>query len=220
MTRPKLPPDTEWISPGYMDQDSYDPGRVMVAPGAAPPVPLSSMPHATVAAAGDNLTGGMIALVPADPGSLAIDGGEPADVLHLTLLFLGEAADWDGPAREALTARVGDLFRGFGNIHANAFGVDYWNPTGDTPSWVLAVGDGPDEQGHLQEAHMVADMAAADHYDLIPEQHTPWVAHVCLAYTDDLSTMGAALDRVGPVTFDRVRVAFADQTTDVPLEES
>ena len=49
-------------------------------------------------------------------------------------------------------------------------------------------------------------------------QHSPWVAHLTLAYTAD-ADLSYFTDRVGPVTFDRVRVAFGDNVIDLPLGE-
>jgi SPP1 gp7 family putative phage head morphogenesis protein len=51
-----------------------------------------------------------------------------------------------------------------------------------------------------------------------PEQHVPWVAHICLAYADDPAAMiDDALTRTGPVMFDRLRVAMGGEAYDFPL---
>ena len=42
--------------------------------------------------------------------------------------------------------------------------------------------------------------------------------HVTLAYTRD-ADLAELTDRVGPVTFDAVRLAFGDEVYDVPLGE-
>src|SRR5581483_311576 len=51
----------------------------------------------------------------------------------------------------------------------------------------------------------------------IPAQHCPWVAHICAEYSDDLTVVKELEKRLGPVTFDRVRVSFGDEDTDIPL---
>lgn len=51
-----------------------------------------------------------------------------------------------------------------------------------------------------------------------PAQHVPWVAHVCLSYADDPGALlDEALARVGPITFDRLRVAIGGEAYDFPL---
>jgi hypothetical protein len=45
----------------------------------------------------------------------------------------------------------------------------------------------------------------------------PHVPHVTLQYTDDLNRVKALADRVGPVTFDRLRLAFGGEVTDIPI---
>jgi 2'-5' RNA ligase len=164
-------------------------------------------------------TGAMIALIPADIDldRLALDGGEPRDELHLTLLFLGDAATWDDTARQSVVANAESLFSGYGVIEASGFGVAIWNPISDTPALVLNVGDGP--TGYLtdafDEARHVID--SADMFEALPLQHEPWSPHCCLAYSTDLDLLSEALKRVGPIMFDRVRVAFGDQATDISL---
>src|SRR5690606_4391774 len=51
----------------------------------------------------------------------------------------------------------------------------------------------------------------------VPEQHRPWAPHVTLTYTDDLALVAALTDRTGPIVFDRLRVAYAGDVTDIPL---
>jgi DNA topoisomerase-1 len=57
---------------------------------------------------GEVPTKGMIALAPADPDALVVEGGDPAKALHVTLKFIGELEPWDDEARafieEALAA--------------------------------------------------------------------------------------------------------------------
>lgn len=193
---------------------------------------------AVVAAANDGAqTGAMLALVPssneADRLALDVDGAEPAEQLHVTLYYLGEAAGWSPTARTALVDAVRRAVadRVAAPVQANVFGADLWNPTSDDPAWVLAVGDdpacgaGPDAtspclqwvRDHVGDAMLAAAYAAGDEVPTIPQQHTPWVPHVCLAYSADPGLLDQMIERVGPVTFTDVRVAFAGEVTDVPL---
>ncbi|MFZ4160444.1 phage minor head protein [Streptomyces griseoincarnatus] len=181
--------------------------------------------HVTAAASDEETehTGAMIALVPSaeDAERLALDGGEPVDELHLTLWYLGEAAPWTEDQRNELIAlvrsRAADLS---GPIVGRAFGVNHWNPGSDDPAWVWAVSDDRDSDGpRLEDAHrLVVDALESTHHRPdTPAQHSPWVPHVTGTYTVDTWPLEAMIDRLGPVTFDRVRLAFAGTTTDIPL---
>jgi hypothetical protein len=179
-----------------------------------------------LAAAATEHTGAMIALVPsqADVERLALEGGEPAEELHCTLWFLGTAADWGEDQRRELIdgvrARAANLA---GPVQAVAFGVNHWNPASEDPAWVWAISDEPEAGGEgaptLHAARAVAQEALEDGHNNpdLPRQHTPWVAHTTGVYTTDTWPLEAMADRLGPLTFDRIRVAFAGEATDIPL---
>jgi 2'-5' RNA ligase len=178
----------------------------------------------TAAADGSHTSGAMIALMPTaeDAERLAIEGGEPADQLHLTLRYLGKGADFDDTARAAVVDSVRMLAEGMPPITSKLFGAAHWNGNGDEPSWVWSVGDDPEHgqsleaaQGLAEEALLMAPMDVE-----LPTPHTPWVAHICAAYSGELDLIIALEERLGPVTFDRVRVAFAGDHTDIPLGEN
>ncbi|MFC8332738.1 phage minor head protein [Streptomyces olivaceus] len=183
-------------------------------------------PKVTAAADGGHLMGGMIALLPteADASRLAIEGGEDAGELHLTLYFLGdEGGDWTTDQREELAAgvraRLHDLNQ---QVVGNAFGANHWNPASDSPSWVWAVGDAPDRDDDaptLETVRALITEALEDTRDRpdIPRQHSPWVPHVCAAYSDAPEFLADLVDRTGPITFDRVRLAFGGDHIDIPL---
>lgn len=175
----------------------------------------------TAAADGSHMSGAMIALMPTseDAARLAIEGGEAAEQLYLTLRYLGKGADFDKAARAAIVDSVRMLAEGMPPITSKVFGAAHWNGNGDEPSWVWSVGDDPEHGQSLEAAHGMAEeallMAPADME--LPAPHTPWVAHICAAYSDELDLIIALEERLGPVTFDRVRVAFAGDHTDIPL---
>ncbi len=62
----------------------------------------------TAAADGSHTQGAMIALMPTveNAARLAIEGGEDAEQLHLTLRYLGKGADFDEAARAAIVDSV------------------------------------------------------------------------------------------------------------------
>lgn len=183
----------------------------------------------TAAADGSHLSGAMIALMPTpeDAERLAIEGGEDAEQLHVTLYFLGDDGSTFGETEragliDALTMAAQDYVRG--PIAGRVFGANHWNAGSDSPSWVWAVGDdrGDDRKAGapcLSDAYEAAGIAVrtALDFELLPEQYTPWVPHVCAQYSEDLALAAELESRLGPVTFDRIRVAFGGDNTDIPL---
>lgn len=174
-------------------------------------------------------TGAMIALVPSDEDLVRLkidrDGAEPANELHLTIYYLGDAASIPEDVRQAMRVAVTDAVerRDVPVFVGNAFGVAHWNPDGEDPAWVLNVGDvPPDERDEpLAYARTLVDEALADGgvNFTMPEQHSPWQPHICLAYSPD-DWSAEVRSGVGNVTFDRVRLAFAGHVTDVPLRSA
>jgi hypothetical protein len=188
---------------------------------------------ATLATDGSHTSGCMIALVPSakDAKRLAIKGGEAVSELHLTLAYLGpDATAWNDHARGELTGFLTSMilsgdFGDWAIFTASIFGAAHWNAGGEDPSWVWSVGDTPgddslDHDGDaLEDYHDLVYEALEsghDHPDL-PPPHSPWVAHICAAYTDDLSLLPEMEQRLGEVTFDRIRVSFGDDDTLIPL---
>jgi 2'-5' RNA ligase len=169
-----------------------------------------------VRAAGSH-SGAMIALVPSpgDVARLALDvpGAEPADQLHLTLAFLGDAAAWSPDARGAVRTLAASLAER-PPVRAEAFGAGHWNVDTDEPSWNLQVGG---EQVEAVHGLLWSLLDGTIGLPPVPDQHAPYSAHVCLAYSADPSLAAAVADRAGPLVFDRVRVAFGDDIADLPL---
>jgi F like protein len=176
---------------------------------------------------GDPHVGSMIALIPSDPEAWVIDGGEPADAVHMTLAYLGDGDDIPDDVFDTLQTMVEDVASQMVPLPANVFGAATWNTTGDTPSMVLNIG-GPG----VQEAHDIAWMlvpraarvaaTAAGPGWMPPEQHQPWVAHLCLAYGDParLNPGLAAAQFEGPITFDTLRLTRGSDAYDYPLTGS
>jgi len=169
-----------------------------------------------------HLDGCMIALIPRDMDAarLAIPGGEAAEDLHVTLRYLGpDAAVWPEQARAVLIQSVADWFYGLPQVPARLFGAALWNPEGDKPVWVWSVGDDPEAYGlELGKAHAIACAAAEDVAGaFLPEPHSPWVAHVTAARNGDPALLPDLVSRCGPVVFDRVRITFGGEATDLPL---
>lgn len=180
--------------------------------------PVSHRCGITAAADGSHTQGCMIALMPTagDAERLAVPGGEPAEELHLTLHYLGKTDAHDADARTALIEEMRMLVRDLPPLTSKIFGAAHWNTNSDEPSWVWSVGDPPDAVS-LEAAHGIAEEAVWATALDVPEPHRPWVAHICAAYSDDPAFLPELEQRLGLVTFDRVRVSFGDDDTDIPL---
>jgi hypothetical protein len=153
---------------------------------------------AALTAAAGAIDGAMIALIPSDADAqrLAVEGGEAVAELHCTLVYLG-LAEQITPEQRA------ELF----------------NPAGPEPCAVLILSGS--DLAELQQ------IVATDVVDLMdaPPQHEPYIPHVTLAYKSEPMAAGTMIDmeitdgRLGPITFDRLRLAFAGEITDIPLGE-
>lgn len=170
----------------------------------------------TAAANEEKFTGGMIALIPtdADIARLALDGEEPPEDLHLTLWFLGDEEITD-VQRTVILHGVFHAIESAPIIEGNAFGAAHWNPESEKPAWVLNVGDAG-ENSVWDLAHVRGSIITQlDGFDM-PKQNTPWQPHICIAYSSD-DLLNEVSSRTGPVTFDRVRIAFGHDIIDVRL---
>lgn len=155
-------------------------------------------------------TGAMVALVPAETDTLVVDGGDPAEELHLTLAYLGEAVEWSDDAREALNTALSSVLGGSAAGHV--FGHARFNPNDPEkdPCAVYLV-DSPDARQLRDAVWDVLTTTAG--LPTLPENHD-FIPHITAGYDLDIG----ALDYTGPVTFDRVRIAFAGAATDLVLD--
>ncbi|GAB7053117.1 phage protease [Catenuloplanes indicus] len=169
----------------------------------------------SVQAAAEVHTGAMVALIPTpeDAARLAVGGGEPAEQLHVTLAYLGEAADLGVAGQQDVIDAVSAAANGLPVIEAEAFAPALFNP-GDAsdrdPCAVLLLSG--------EWLDIVHSLVAGALYDApMPDQHRPWIPHLTARYADGVDALAALAERVGPVRFDRLRIAFAGQTLDIPL---
>lgn len=158
-------------------------------------------------AASTEHTQGMVALLPRSDQAelLALKGFELASELHVTLLFLGEADTYDEGERLRMQAFVADGAKYVAPVQAEAWAVAQFNPHTSDSCAVYLVGRGPLEQAR--------DMLIP-YSEHVPEQHRPWVPHLTIGYGLPVTR----LTHAGlPLTFDRVRIAFAGEYHDYPL---
>lgn len=164
-------------------------------------------------------TGGMFALVPSNPDALTVDGGDPAEQMHLTLAYLGDdLTGLDPQTVKALQDDAAALAQSYAPINGRIMGHAHWNmdggPDGDKEPCAVYQIEGNDliQQLHDAAVHSGGTHLGAD----FPAQHNPFMAHVTAGYNLD----PGALSATGPVTFDTLRLAIADQDFDYPLTGS
>lgn len=170
-------------------------------------------------------TDGMVALIPAEPSAYAVEGGDPAEELHVTLAYLGEHVDqWTAEQRTAVheaAAHLASIWTdtsagGAPAVESRVFAHAQFNPDGGPdgdkePCAVYLLGDG-ETLAHLRMAVVDSLSQAIGSADW-PDQHEPFVPHMTAGYGLDT----AALSFTGPVQFDRIRVALGGEVTDYPF---
>ena len=177
--------------------------------------------EAALTAAADVMGGAMIALVPSqeDIDRIAVIDGEPEEQLHLTLRYLGDAVDYDDGERQDIIDVMTDLASRQPVVTGNAFSVACFNPAGPEPCLVLVLA-GAD----LVDVHDSVDTELLEAGVDAPETHTPWIPHVTLLYfggqPQGMDLGDEAAQRQGDITFDRIRVAFGGEVTDLNLQEA
>jgi DNA topoisomerase IB/2'-5' RNA ligase len=159
-------------------------------------------------------TGAMIALIPseADLERLAVPGGEPKEELHCTLAYLGEAVGFDDYTRDQLITTMQDMARDMPELMADGFAINFFNPKGENPCVVLGLsGD------QLRIVHDETWARIQANSQNITENHSPWIPHITLIYTQDHQVATELHDKTGSVVFNQIRVAFGGDITDIPL---
>ncbi|MGY4103420.1 2'-5' RNA ligase family protein [Nocardia sp. R16R-3T] len=179
--------------------------------------PAYDVPALTAAAESDDAetpsehTGAMIALVPAaeDAARLAVEGGEPVDELHCTLAYLGEAAEWSDEQIDAVRAAVTELAPS-GPVLGEVWGHALFNPNSPDKDPCAVYLVGADGLSDFRQAILGACLDSGP----VPEQHDGFIPHVTGGYGLPVTD----LTETGPIRFDRIRIAFAGQYEDIPLE--
>jgi 2'-5' RNA ligase len=170
-------------------------------------------------------TGGMLALVPDNADTLAVEGGEAPDELHLTLLYLGDdVSTWGAGQADQLRELVKASAPALDAVDARVVGPALFNPDGGPdgdrdPCLVLLVGDAPGLDPLRQWARWVT--STHDDYPTPPDQFEPFLPHITVAVAPS-DPAGVSADGIytGPVRFGTLRLALAGDVLDVPLGDT
>lgn len=160
---------------------------------------------------GDDHTGAMLAMLPHGPQFLAVDGGDPASELHVTLLYLGDDhTAYTAQDRHQISSVLNAL--NVGPITTTVTGVQTLG-NNEPPATVLML-DSPD----LQELRPRLKLNLLAAGVPIPEDTYPdYLPHLTLGYglnPDDYQ------DRVGEIiTLDRVGAFYGPDRAEIPLKE-
>lgn len=151
-------------------------------------------------------TGAMIALVPADPENWALESGQGEDVsdLHVTLCYWEDAESLSPQYKIELHRAAIDAAANFPPIQGEAFGVALFNP-GEGQCMVLEITG--DDVNAVRQA--VAEMVGTG------QGYLPWNAHMTLKYGS--LDLNEGIDKLGPITFDHIRVAIGEDHVDYPF---
>jgi 2'-5' RNA ligase len=161
---------------------------------------------------------GMIALIPHpdDAAQLAVDGGDPAADMHLTLSYMGDDDESIAPAQvDALRADLAELAANHPAIQAEAFAHAHFNPAGvnskgepSDPCMVYLV------NGELGDLRDQALQLGATHVPHAPDPYPSYIPHITAGYGLDQS----ALSYTGPVRFNAIRLDVGDTVEDYPMQ--
>jgi hypothetical protein len=166
-----------------------------------------------VTQAGGDHSGGMVALIPSAESAnlLQIPGGDPADELHVTLMYLGDDASvFTEAQRDILRAVIASVARKqFGTIEATIPGVGTLGPT----ATVYFIGDSERLQYLYEDVRQAASIVGP--FVPVPPDRKPWIPHLTARMAEGGNV--ADLTYRGPVVFDRLRIVFGGATMDIPF---
>lgn len=156
-------------------------------------------------------TGVMVALYPADDivSALALDGGEAANDLHITLAFLGNVDELGDPQR--LIDAVAALAKRQGDVHAMVSGLGRWDAGEDGDAFVALI-DGPEVDELRREVCTAVEAIgkpARDDHGFTP--------HITLAYLTAEDPTPVERIAALPATFQFLSVAIGEDVYDFPL---
>lgn len=167
----------------------------------------------TVESSIEEHTGAMVALIPREDylDKLVISGYEPKEELHVTLLYLGEASQWEENKRNYLRKFISSNFINIYEVNAEIHAHAVFNPQSDEPASVYIIGG----VGALEcEEFNQLIRSECQFYEVdIPNDHPFYLPHLTIGYGLDINK----LTYTGPIVFDKIRMVFGADVTDIPL---
>jgi 2'-5' RNA ligase len=152
---------------------------------------------------------------PADvAGQLALDGGEPAGDLHLTLIFLGEVSQIWNP--DKIRAEVGEwaLYTPPIEGRINALGRFVETHKADGEHAIYA---GPDLPKLPHIRHHLLQMLD-EKCSIYPKNEHGYTPHITLAYVAPDAPFPVQSIPVTPIRFEYISVVIGDERTDYELK--
>ncbi len=159
--------------------------------------------------AAEPATGAIVALLPAASDPIVAASSQ---IAHVTMAYLGDAADLDEATIDAIRLQVAELAAASAPTTAVP---ESRGELGEAPADVVFVrGDGVDELRELlaAEGTAVAPAIAADAFD--------WNPHITLGYPDEPPLADYDPDEHDEVAFDRLALWLGEERTDYPLGEA
>lgn len=160
-------------------------------------------------------SGAMVALIPKDDfvKRLCITGGEPPEQLHVTLLYLGKQIDWPEEDRKKLREFIGSFFINCSEVHAEIHAHAVFNPNSDEAASVYLIGgDGANVCDEFN-AMLRSEIIFGKYTTEIPNDYPFYLPHLTIGYNLDINK----LNYTGPIIFDKLRLVFGEDSTDIIL---
>lgn len=170
-------------------------------------------------------TGGMVALVPDNPGAFTVPGGDPVGEMHCTMVYLGDdVTGLPDVVVMALKTALTQIALGCSPVSARILGVAVWNRDGGPdgkfkPCTVTTLQPGGDGSYEDEQVPSIASRVRAMAQDILgdalyPDQHQPFLPHVTAGY--ELPD-GVFPKAVGTATFSAIRLALGGENYLYPL---
>lgn len=155
-----------------------------------------------------NMSGAIIAFLPAAPDTLTVPGGDPAEQLHVTLLYLtDDNTELDEEQRQLIAQVLADVAPD-GPIEATVTGVQGLGE--DDPQAIVLMLDSPE----LQTMRETVKAALADGIPVPEDRFPEYLPHLTVGYGIDPDALA---DRVGTtVVLDRLAAMYGPDREEIP----
>lgn len=175
--------------------------------------PLAVQVEKAIESGNPHGTGAMVCVkvAPDAAKQIAVDDGEPADSLHITLAYLGDADDYTPAMREWVITRVTDAVADIECLSGVTAGLGtFTGKDGKRPLWAAVDIPGLEQVASTVRAELpITDAPIHDH---------GWTPHLTLGYLNDGDDI-PHLDVSGiPLDVRSVHVVFGDVETEIPLQ--